>query len=124
MVEATIGRIFGEFKRAGTGANKGIEVLYQNVLEAAFAYFVDNHDHFYICTKLAYEDGIKKYELHRREQHYTSSSVFWLLITEHDEVHSPYYFVKYHKDNYLVRDKYTNKEQIQKEFGLSRKKEN
>lgn len=124
MVEATIGRTFCEFKRAGTGANKGIEVLYQNVLEAAFAYFVDNHDPFYICTKLAYEEGIKKYELLRREQHYTSSSVFWLLITEHDEVHSPYYFVKYHKDNYLVRDKYTNKEQIQKEFGLSRKKGN
>ncbi|MED4699557.1 hypothetical protein P9436_10875 [Lysinibacillus capsici] len=123
MVEATIGRISGEFKRAGTGAYKGVEVLYQNVLEATFAYFVDNHDHFYVRTKLAFADGIDKYELHRREQHYTSSSVFWLLKLAHDDVHKPYYVVKYHnhKEKHLVWDRFTNKEELRKAYGLSRK---
>ncbi|MED3876480.1 hypothetical protein [Lysinibacillus capsici] len=121
MVEATIGRIIGEFKRAGNGAYKGVEVLYQNVLEAAFAYFVDNHDHFYVRTKLAFADGIDKYELHRREQHYTSSSVFWLLKLAHDDVHKPYYMVKYHKGKYLIWERFTNKEELRKSYGLSRK---
>jgi len=122
MVEATIGRIFGEFKRAGTGAYKGVEVLYQNVLEAAFAYFVDNHDHFYVRTKLAFADGIDKYELHRREQHYTSRSVFWLLKLSHDDVHKPYYVVHFHNANggYIEREEFRNKDVLRQTYGLTK----
>ncbi|KMY28258.1 hypothetical protein ACZ11_23780 [Lysinibacillus xylanilyticus] len=122
MVEATIGRIFGEFKRAGTGAYKDVEVLYQNVIEAAFAYFVDNHDHFYVRTKLAFADGIDKYELHRREQHYTSSSVFWLLHLAHDDVHKPYYVVQIHNANggYIEREEFRNKDVLRQTYGLTK----
>lgn len=122
MVDATIGRIFGEFKRAGTGSYKDVEVLYQNVLEAAFAYFVDNHDHFYVRTKLAFADGIDKYELHRREQHYTSSSVFWLLELDHDDVHKPYYVVQIHnaKGGYIEREEFRNKDVLRQTYELTK----
>lgn len=84
MVAATVGRIVGEFGRSGEGSYALVDIPYQNSLEAVFSYFVDNVDHFYIRTRLAFKDGIEKYELHRREQHYTSSSVFWLLRSDHD----------------------------------------
>lgn len=122
MVEATIGRVFGQFNRSGKDSYELVEVPYQNVLEATFAYFVDNVDHFYIRTRLAFEDGIEKYELHRREQHYTSNSVFWLLESAHNDVHKPYYLVQCHNPSggYIEVEKFTNKEALRKEYRLSK----
>lgn len=95
MVTATAGRILDEFGRSEKGSYKNVEIPYENPLEATFNYFVDNVDHFYLRTRLAYEDGIEKYELHRRGPNYTSDSVFWLLKEAHTDIHSPYYVVQY-----------------------------
>lgn len=123
MVSATVGRILEEFGRSGKGSYKNVEIPYANPLEAAFHYFVDNVDHFYLRTRLAYEDGINKYELHRRGPHYTSDSVFWLLKETHTDVHSPYYVVQYHNAEmgYIEKEEYRNKDTLRKKYVLSKR---
>lgn len=123
MVAETVGRILEEFGRSGKGSYKNVEIPYANPLEATFAYFVDNIDHFYLRTRLAYEEGIEKYELHRRGRHYTSDSVFWLLEEAHTDAHSPYYVVHYHntKMRYIEKEEYRNKDTLRKKYALSKK---
>lgn len=122
MVTATVGRILEEFGRSGKGSYKDVEIPYANPLEATFNYFVDNVDHFYLRTRLAYEDGIEKYELHRRGLHYTSDSVFWLLKEAHRDVHHVYYVVQYHnaKMHYIEKEEYRNKDILRKKYTLSK----
>lgn len=115
-------RVFGQLKRVkeGKGLYANVKFTHGTVIEAVFAYIVDNHNYFYIRMQEAFKDGIGKYEIHRMLNDYASDSVFWTLKNTHREVHKPYYRVIYHEANYFVPKKYTNKKDIQKVFNLSK----
>ncbi len=115
-------RVFGQLKRVkeGKGIYANVKFTHGTVIEAVFAYIVDNHNYFYVRMQEVFKDGIGKYEIHRMLNDYASDSVFWALKNTHREVHKPYYRVTYHEANYLVPKKYTNKKDIQKVFNLSK----
>lgn len=106
-----VSRVCGQLKRVrkGEGIYANVKFTHGTVIEAVFAYIVDNYNYFYIRMQEAYKDGIDKYEIHRMLDDYSSVSVFWTLKKTHREVHKPYYKVIYHEANYFVPRKYTNK---------------
>lgn len=124
MIEALIGRIEGQQDRSGK--RKGYEEVkfcYTSIFEAAFAYLVENYDFFYARSINAYNNAMEKYDLHRRGANYEPSSVIYLLSSDHKDVHKPYYRVNGHNEakRYIVRDAYRNKQELAKDFGLSKK---
>ncbi|MBG9692625.1 hypothetical protein ABD91_17705 [Lysinibacillus sphaericus] len=123
MIEDLVSRIEGQKGRSGKKRGyENVQFCYDSVFEAAFAYLVENHDFFYARSIYAFNDGMEKYELHRRGANYEASSVIYLLSSVHRDVHKPYYSVNGHNEakGYIVWDSYRNKQEIAKEYGLSK----